>query len=456
MTALGGAATFLSIDVGTSAVKTSVVDSGGRELQWASAEYSHVRMPGERVEIEPSTLVGAIETAVRGLDESLRRGVDEIVFDTFSPSLVVMQSSGQLAYPRIITHLDRRSREQSDEVLERIGADRFLQITGFLPFVGGSGLLSLLWLMKHEPETMRDTYRVGHLTTYLHHLFTGEWTTDPVNASMFGAYETTTGRGWSTEILETFGLSATWFPDVREPGTSLGVLLPGIAETFGLRSGTPVAVGTNDMAAAHLGASNDRAGQSMNTAGSSEMISVLTDRPVPSPHYYLRRAAIPGLWQIYATTAGGFALDWFHGQFAREMSREAFFEEIVPKALAEYVDDDTVIFRPYLTGDRQSLERRTGQWDGLTLASNREQMLAAMMKAMVGVLSETLSRASEVVALDPVIKVSGGMSSDAYLTVKQTLMPDFRLEQVQNCSVLGNVALARRQHPTGQLSGGLT
>jgi xylulokinase len=456
VTNLRGAATFLSIDVGTSAVKTSVVDSTGRELQWASTEYSHIRMPGDRVEIEPSTLLTAIETAVRQLDEPLRRGVDQIVFDTFSPSLVVMQSSGQLAYPRIITHLDRRSREQSHDVLERLGAERFLQITGFLPFVGGSGLLSLLWLLKHEPETLRDTYRVGHLTTYLHHLLTGEWTTDPVNASMFGAYETTTGRGWSTEILETFDLNAAWFPDVREPGTSLGTLRRGIADTLGLRAGTPVAVGTNDMAAAHLGAGNDRAGQSMNTAGSSEMISVLTDHPVPSPHYYLRCAATPGLWQIYATTAGGFALDWFHAQFAREMSRKAFFDEIVPQALSEHLDDDTIIFHPYLTGDRQSLERRTGQWDGLTLSSTREGMLGAMMKAMVGVLSGTLSRAGEVVALDPVIKVSGGMSSVAYLSVKQALMPNFSFEQVQNCSVLGNVALAQRHHPTHQLSEGLT
>lgn len=443
MSADSSPASSLSVDVGTSTVKASVVGAGGRELQSASAEYGHLRLPGERVEIDPRTLVGAIRTAVRSLDEDLRGAVDEIVFDTFSPSLVTVRSSGELAYPRIITHLDRRSRAQSDEVLERLGGDRFLQITGFLPFVGGSGLLSLLWLQRHEPEALRDTHRVGHLTTYLHHLLTGEWTTDPVNASMFGAYETTTGRGWSPEILETFDLDACWFPQIRVPGTPLGTLLPAMADVLGLRAGTPVAVGTNDMAAAHLGAGNDRAGQSMNTSGSSEMISVLTNRPVPSPHYYLRCSALPGLWQIYATTAGGFALDWFHAQFARELTREAFFDELVPRALAEHRDEE-VTFRPYLTGDRQSLERRTGRWDGLTLAGTREGMLATMMTSMIGVLSETLTRAGEVVALDPVIKVSGGMSSDAYLAVKQTLMPDFRFEQVHNCSVLGNVALARR------------
>lgn len=446
MTALSSPSTFLSIDVGTSAVKTSVVDATGHELQSSSADYGHTRLPGNRVEIEPDTLLGAIKTSVCELDEPLRQNVDAIAFDAFSPSLVVMDSSGDLVYPRIITHLDRRSAEESKDVLNRIGAERFLEITGFLPFVGGSGLLALLWIAKHEPETLRDTHRVGHLTTFLQHLFTGEWATDPVNASMFGAYETTTRRGWSSEILEAFALKASWFPEVRDPGTSLGVLRGDTAETLGLRAGTPVRVGTNDMAAAHLGAGNDRAGQSMNTAGSSEMISILTDSPVPSPHYYLRCAAIPGLWQIYATTAGGFALDWFHEQFARELSRKAFFDELVPRALADHLEDDAITFLPFLTGDRQSLKPRAGQWSGLTLANTREEMLAAMMKAMVGVLSETLARASKVVTLDSVVKVSGGMSSDAYLAAKQTLMPDFRLEHVQNCSILGNVALANR-HP---------
>jgi xylulokinase len=137
------------------------------------------------------------------------------------------------------------------------------------------------------------------------------------------------------------------------------------------------------------------------------------------------------------------------------MSREAFFDELVPQALADHLEDDSITFLPYLTGDRQSLEPRTGQWNGLTLANTREEMLAAMMKAMVGVLSEALARASEVVTLDSVIKVSGGMSSDAYLAAKQSLMPGFSLERVQNCSVLGNVALANLHSPTSQISGGI-
>jgi xylulokinase len=94
-----------------------------------------------------------------------------------------------------------------------------------------------------------------------------------------------------------------------------GTLQKDMADALGVREGIPVAVGTNDMASAQAGAGNFEPGCIMDTAGSSDMVSILTDQPVVHPRYYLRNSAIPGLWQIYATTAGGFALDWFYGQF---------------------------------------------------------------------------------------------------------------------------------------------
>ncbi|MFS6554786.1 FGGY family carbohydrate kinase, partial [Parabacteroides distasonis] len=207
---------------------------------------------------------------------------------------------------------------------------------------------------------------------------------DLVNASMLGLYETTTQSGWSEQLLSEFHINPDWLPEIHIPGTLYGTLLPEIARKLGVRPGIPVAVGTNDVASAQMGAHNLKSGQMMNTAGSSEMISILTDRPVPSPHYYLRNAAVPGLWQIYATTAGGFALDWFYRQFCREMPQEEFYTYYLEKALETVTTPSGISFAPYLTGDRQSLTPKTGSWQGLTLSATREEMLCAMLKSMQG------------------------------------------------------------------------
>ena len=213
---------------------------------------------------------------------------------------------------------------------------------------------------------------------------------------------------------------------------------------MGLRAGIPVTVGTNDMAAAQMGAGNEAAGCVMNTAGSSDMVSILTDKPVVKPHYYLRNAALPGLWQIYATTAGGFALDWFYNQFCREMSRDHFHGPYLAEALEAWRRDGEVTFAPFLTGDRQSLEKKTGAWNGLTLATSREEMLAALLKSMNRVLAATLAEAGAVQTLRPPIKLTGGMVCPAVVALKEREMSGFGFQVVDNCSILGNVALAKR------------
>jgi sugar (pentulose or hexulose) kinase len=435
---------FLSVDFGTSSLKASLVDEKLNELGTAKAEYPYILLPGSKVEMDPAELMGGLYTATAQLDPNLLKQVELLCYDTFSPSPVFIKASGALAYPNIVTHMDRRSREQCRYIDEEFGRDRYLHIAGIYPFAGGAGIMTVLWMKQNRPEVLENTCRIGHLTTYVHRQLTGEWMVDLVNASMLGLYETVTQGGWSRTLLDEFSLDERWFDRICNPGTVLGRLLPEESAKLGIKSGVPVAVGTNDMASAHMGAGNLRPGCIMNTAGSSDMVSILTDQPVVNPRYYLRNSALPGLWQIYATTAGGFALDWFHEQLARDLTGQEFYEDFVPKALAEFEEDGEVTFDPYLTGDRQSIEKRTGAWHGLTLGTTRGEMLAAMLKSMNRVLNATVREAATVVRLEPVIKLTGGLSTKAFVRLKEREIPGFRFEVVENCSIIGNVVLAQR------------
>jgi sugar (pentulose or hexulose) kinase len=435
---------FLSIDFGTSAVKMAILDEYLDVKQTATAPYPYLLLPGEKVEIDPEELWAACYRACSELDAELRAQVDMLCYDTFSPSPVFVKGDGSLTYPNIITHLDRRSRAQSGHIDTVIGNDRYREIAGILPFAGGAGAMTFIWFRQNAPEHLDAAARIGHLPTYVHHRLTGEWAVDLVNASMSGLYETTTQGGWSDELVEAFELDRRLLSEIHDPGVALGTLRAEEAARLGLRAGIPVAVGTNDMAAAQSGAGNQQAGCIMNTAGSSDMVSILTDKPVTSPNYYLRNAALPGLWQIYATTAGGFALDWFRTQFCREMSTDAFYGSYLSETLERWKDDGEVRFGPYLTGDRQSLEKRAGSWSGLTLAATREEMLAAVLKSMNRVLAATLAEAAQVVELKPVIKLTGGMSDDRFVALKKREIPGFRFEVVEDCPIRGNVILAQR------------
>ena len=434
---------FLSIDIGTSAVKLSVVDETGKTKCHAKQEYNYIILPGEKIELSPVDLFHAIKTAARKLDAHALSKVELLCYDTFSPSLVLMDDKGDLVYPNIITHLDRRSRKESLEIQSTIGSENYMHISGIYPFVGGCSAMTLLWIKKNIPDILDKIFKVGHLTTYIHKKLTGLWITDLVNASMLGLYDTTTQKGWSDTLISPLKLNSAWFTDIYNPGFLYGTLLPQAAEILGIPEGIPVAIGTNDVAAAQMGAQNNKPGQIMNTAGSSEMVSILTDKPVCSSDYYLRNAALPGLWQIYATTAGGFAVDWFYKEFCKEMPRKEFYEEYLIHSLEEYSSSNETTFDPYLTGDRQSLVVKTGSWHGLTLSTTREAMLASMLKSMQQVLYSTIKKAEDILPLDSTIKISGGMVTPSYLKLKEEEMPGYTFKQVDDCPILGNIELVK-------------
>jgi sugar (pentulose or hexulose) kinase len=204
-----------------------------------------------------------------------------------------------------------------------------------------------------------------------------------------------------------------------------------------------VALGTNDAATAQIGAGNTRAGAVLNISGSSEMISILTDTPRTDERYYLRCSATPGLWQIYATTAGGFALDWFRKEFYRDMGDRAFFEEELPRAAGQFsAGGSGVEFLPYLSGDRQSIVPKKGAFTGLTLETRREDLLAALLRGMHDPIRQVLSICEGFMPLETTIKLTGGMIDRSLLKIKECLFPAYRFEAASECMIVGSAMLA--------------
>lgn len=435
---------FLSIDFGTSAVKMSLMDEKLETKCWSKEAYHYQIFPGEKNELREADLFRAFYGAASRLNQDLLKKVEMVCYDTFSPSPVFLDQDGSLVYPNIITHLDRRSRAQMEYIDRVFGSRRYMEIAGIYPFPGGCSAMTLLWMRQNMPDILDKTYAVGHLPTYIHKKLTGKWMVDFVNASMIGMYETTTQGGWSEELIREFGLRKDLFGEIYSPGMVHGTLVEEVAHRLGVPAGIPVCVGTNDVAAAQMGAGNRTAGEIMNTTGSSEMVSILTDRPKTSPDYYLRNAALPGLWQIYVTTCGGFGVDWFYSQFCQDLSQEEFyaFEE---RAIEQYLQSGQleVTFDPYLSGDRQSLEKRTGAWHGLTLATKREDLLVAYLIGIQQVMTAAIDRAEQVTKLKKTVKISGGMATESYLRLKERFYQGMAFEVVDDCPIRGNVELAK-------------
>jgi len=109
-----------------------------------------------------------------------------------------------------------------------------------------------------------------------------------------------------------------------------------------------------------------------------------------------------------------------------------------------------VSFTPYLAGDRQSLVKKTASWNGLSLASTRGQMLVSCLTTIQEIIYGTIEKAKKVQKLENVIKISGGMITPMYLRLKTQMYPEYELELVEDCPILGNVVLARYSQGKGK------
>jgi len=378
---------LLGLDVGSSSVIAGLL-RGTRVVAVAPRVFFPTKHTGPRAEVDPAALLAALRTSIKRLGPRVKQ-VDAIALAAMGPAWVAMDRNGRALTP-IVTHQDRRSVAEAHELEGRLGLDRHLNLAGSRPFPGGISSTTWAWFLRNQPARLRRADLVGHLPTFLHRQLTGARVIDPSQASFTGLYHTLKLDGWSGELCANAGVNPALLPDVVDGDVIGGNITVEAARSFGLRAGTPMLAGIMDGSAGVLlvGA---KVGQLFNVVGSTDVLALCTDRPKPHPQLLTRALGVQGKWvQVSTLAAVASALYW---------AREQFFPEIAIKdfpALFHRLSREgakaagTVRFAPYLAGERMSIDQRQGTFSGLTLATTRTQMLAAIVEALSHASAERL------------------------------------------------------------------
>lgn len=431
---------ILALDIGTSSTKAGLFDHRFHLVLTEKVDYEY-ETEGMKVQIHPEKIWKAFLQVMERFKDYASR--IELVAPCFlSPSLIAMDESGNALYPSIL-HWDRRSAEQGRRALALIGREKFLRLAGNLPYPGGISLTGLLWLKEKEDAVFKKAAMFGHMNTFFIKRLTGQWAIDPTNASLTGLYHTVAYGDWIKGFCEAFEIPMEKLPPVTPCLKVVGSLNREVARMTGLRSGTPVLMGSNDTSSAALGAGVLERGQILNITGSGELLAICLDKPVPDEKYYLRTHPLPGRWFLFNLTLAGFALEWFRLQFCREMDEETFYHTYLTGILQE--DRKTPVrFHPYLAGDRTSLKQKKGSFSGLTLATTREECLSAIMEAVTGRTRSLLKKVGLRIPLDRVIHLTGGATSPALLDYKKRRFPEFEILVKDDCTLHGCAFMARK------------
>jgi xylulokinase len=402
---------FIGIDVGTSSIKSVLVDAEERLV--ASAQVSLVvsrPQPGFSEQAPEDWWHATLVT----LDELHRLAPGEMSAVTgigFSGQMhgaTLLDRSGQVLRPCILWN-DGRATAECLELTE--SCPDLSKISGNLAMPGFTAP-KLLWVRKHEPAIFAATDKVLLPKAYLRYRLSGEMIEDMSDAAgtlwLDGAK-----RGWSDKLLAATGLTQAQMPRLVEGSAPAGHLKPDLAARWGMREPPVLAGGAGDNAAGAIGLGAIHAGDAFISLGTSGVVWVTTGAFAPNPasavHAFCH--AVPDLWhQMGVILSAASCLSWHAGIMG--MNEAALLAELGERPKAP----SPVVFLPYLSGERTPHNDAAirGSFQGLSQETRRADLTQAVLEGVAFAVKDCVVALAEAGTRVTTADVIGGGSRSAF------------------------------------------
>jgi len=268
----------ITIDVGGSAAKAYAYDVVERR----AVGQESVSYPEQRSGVDPgsfdpdewyATAVSAIGSLVQklGLPGSNYLGV---TVSAIRIPFVLIDGHGVPVGPSLLNK-DRRALRDVADVVTTVGAENLYEITGHFG-APEFGLAKLLWLRRTHPDVWDSTATVLQLHDWFIYRLSGVKASEPSSAAMSQMLDVAKGS-WATDLLDSFELPASRFPELHKAGTRIGGLLDTVASQTGLPQGLPVHVGGGDTHLSAISAGVWNPGVPVLVAGTTSPVHLVQD-----------------------------------------------------------------------------------------------------------------------------------------------------------------------------------
>ena len=407
----------LGIDVSTTATKAILVDEAGEVAGVGAAEYDYVVPRPLWSEQDPQLWWDGAQVAIRGaLANAGVAGTDVAAVGLAGQmhGAVLLDGADRPLRPAILWN-DQRTAAECDEIRERVGAARLIELTGNDALTGFTAP-KLLWVRHNEPDVWRRTAHIGLPKDFVRHRLTGDHAVDRADGAGTLLFDLR-ARDWSAEVLSALDIDPDRLPRSVEGPEVTGAVSPAAASATGLAAGTPVVGGGGDQAANGVGVGAVEAGIVALSLGTSGVVFAATDRPLIEPegrvHAFCH--AVPGRWHLMSVmlSAAG-SLRWFRDALAPGEPYEALDAE----AEAVSAGSDGLVFLPYLSGERSPHPdpRARGAFVGLTVAHDRRHLGRAVLEGVAFGLRDGLDQivATGIAAPRQVRASGGGIASPVW------------------------------------------
>ena len=315
---------FLTIDAGTSGVKTGIGTPDGTIIKVVKTHWSYYspkELEPYGVEFDPDdfwhkillTLKAVINQS--GIDSDL---ISCIAVTSQRHGLVCIDDNGKELY----SAPNRDARGLEVDIEEYIDLETLYEITGQNPpflFVPAR----YLWLKENEEVIFSKIAKILPINSWIVNKFTKSSVVDITTASSTQLVDLKK-QNWSEKILEKISLPKELLPEIVPIGFPIGPIKSEVCSELGLNTDTIVTLSGADTQSAILGTGASNIGDVVIVAGSTMPIVQLLNNPIIDSDNNLWSGSYFGenKWLIEANVAGGSIKEWFVKSFLEQKSSD--------------------------------------------------------------------------------------------------------------------------------------
>lgn len=414
----------LGVDIGGTGCKCVAFSDAGAQL---AQHYEEYPLPAGSVNLPPDVLTGSVFRVIRACAQALENKGDiaAITVSSFGESFVAIDRNG-CALDDIRMYFGNSESAAFDELIRRVGAERFMRICRILPDPSYS-LAKMIYTMRIAP---RPVWKFMFVAGYICQKLCGCAATDVSLACRTLLYDVEAGF-WSNELLEESGIAREQLPEVVQPGTALGTILPEMAEQLGLPAKTTVVIGTHDQIVNALGAGVERIGDAVDTSGTCECITPLFPA-IPQGLDFQRDnfACVPYLenkgFVTYAyNISAGSVVRWLRDALAYHMKQDG---RSIYDVLNELAPDEptSLMVLPFLQGMGGTPDvdpNATGLIAGLTTQTRLPDIYRAILEGVTYEMRYNMEKLRESgVRIERMLACGGGARSKVWLQIKADIL----------------------------------
>lgn len=373
---------FLGIDLGTSGVKTVLIDESGTCVAATSAPLPVSRPRPLWSEQNPEDWLAAtfqtLDTIAQQTPNALSQ-VRGIGFTGQMHGATLLDHQGKVLRPAILWNDGRAYKE----CLALNAQDSLIAATANL-YMPGFTAPKLLWLKHHEPEIFPKVAKVLLPKDYLRYYFTGDYATDVSDASGT-LWLNVAQRCWSELLLSATDLTPDHMPRLHEGPEITGELRTLLCKRYRMEGPVHVVAGGGDNAAGAISLGITESHQAMLSLGTSGVLFVPADHYQPNPKVALHHFChcIPNKWHhMGVILSAASCLNWW-GQICGQ----------APDKLLQITDKTNrhrPLFLPYLSGERTPHNDpfAQGLFFGLTHETQTSDMTLAILEGVAFAIAD--------------------------------------------------------------------